>query len=416
MLTIFSIPKPFRGHIGTIQRNAIQSWLQLSPRCEVILCGNDPGVAEAAAEYGVKHLPHIARKEYGTPFLNSAFEHVQQVATERLIAYVNADIIFLSDLMASVKRITAQRFLMVGQRWELDVRAARSDPSLDHAYGGAERGRPGRAVEVGQPAGFGSLDRASRPVPRRVESESRRQAINSRGSTKLKIFTDRAYLHGGRKHVAMLYPFWGKNPEDPGDPSSGRYDRYVEVGSRLFEVTTLEKAEVAVFPGAWEQVLGDTAAVKRAEQFLELARRARKPTVIFFWSDSDEAIRYRNTVVFRTSLYRSRRRRNEFAMPAWSEDFVTRYLGGQLPLRSKGERAVVGFCGYAPSFRTSSRTLRGRLKQAVRGGAKRLLTALGLRKTDGSIRTTVLRILAASPVIDANFKMREHFLGGALVS
>jgi len=240
--------------------------------------------------------------------------------------------------------------------------------------------------------------------------------MNSRGSTKLKIFTDRAYLPGGRKHVAMLYPFWGKNPEDPGDPSSGRYDRYVEVGSRLFEVTTLEKAEVAVFPGAWEQVLGDTAAVKRAEQFLELARRARKPTVIFFWSDSDEAIRYRNTVVFRTSLYRSRRRRNEFAMPAWSEDFVTRYLGGQLPLRSKGERAVVGFCGYAPSFRTGSRTLRGRLKQAVRGGAKRLLTALGLRKTDGSIRTTVLRILAASPVIDANFKMREHFLGGALLS
>ena len=121
LLTIFSIPKPFRGHIGTIQRNAIQSWLQLSPRCEVILCGNDPGVAEAAAEYGVKHLPHIARNEYGTPFLNSAFEHVQQVAKERLIAYVNADIIFLSDLMASVKRITAQRFLMVGQRWDLDV-------------------------------------------------------------------------------------------------------------------------------------------------------------------------------------------------------------------------------------------------------------------------------------------------------
>src|SRR5213594_1133081 len=98
-------------------------WLQLSPRCEVILCGNDPGVAEAAAEYGVKHLPHIARNEYGTPFLNSAFEHVQQVAKERLIAYVNADIIFLSALMASVKRITAQRFLMVGQRWDLDVSA-----------------------------------------------------------------------------------------------------------------------------------------------------------------------------------------------------------------------------------------------------------------------------------------------------
>lgn len=123
MLTIFSIPKPFQGHIGTIQRNALQSWVQLSPPCEVILCGNDPGVAEAAAEYGVKHLPDIARNEYGTPLLNSAFERVQRVAKERFIAYVNADIIFLSDLLASVQRVTVQRFLMVGQRWDLDVRA-----------------------------------------------------------------------------------------------------------------------------------------------------------------------------------------------------------------------------------------------------------------------------------------------------
>ena len=123
MLTIFSIPKPFRGHIGTIQRNAIQSWLKLSPLCEVVLCGDDPGVAEAAAEYGVKHLPHIARNAYGIPLLNSAFELVQQAAKERLIVYVNADIIFLSDLIASVKRVTAKRFLMVGQRWDLDVSA-----------------------------------------------------------------------------------------------------------------------------------------------------------------------------------------------------------------------------------------------------------------------------------------------------
>ena len=59
----------------------------------------------------------------------------------------------------------------------------------------------------------------------------------------------------------MLYPFWGKNLEDPDDPSSGRYDRYTEMGSRLFEMTTLEKADVAVFPEDWSHVLGDVAAV-----------------------------------------------------------------------------------------------------------------------------------------------------------
>lgn len=29
MLTIFATPKPFQGHVGIIQRNAIGSWVRL---------------------------------------------------------------------------------------------------------------------------------------------------------------------------------------------------------------------------------------------------------------------------------------------------------------------------------------------------------------------------------------------------
>ena len=39
MLTILSTPKPFEGHIGLIQRNAIGSWVRLSPRPQIILFG-----------------------------------------------------------------------------------------------------------------------------------------------------------------------------------------------------------------------------------------------------------------------------------------------------------------------------------------------------------------------------------------
>ncbi len=123
MLTIFTIPKTNEGHIGIIQRNATASWLQLRPKCEIILCGNDPGVAELAAEYGTKHISNIARNEYGTPFLSSAFERVLSVAENRFICYANADIIFFSDLLSCLQRITFPRFLMAGQRWNLDVTA-----------------------------------------------------------------------------------------------------------------------------------------------------------------------------------------------------------------------------------------------------------------------------------------------------
>lgn len=121
MLSIFAIPKPFRGHIDVIQRNAIQSWLQLSPRCEIILCGNDDGVSDVASEYGLRHLPHIEHSPLGTPLLGSAFKEVERVARYTLLAYTNADIIFLSDLTACVRRVKMKRFLLTGQRWNLDL-------------------------------------------------------------------------------------------------------------------------------------------------------------------------------------------------------------------------------------------------------------------------------------------------------
>ena len=69
-LTILAMPKPFRGHIGIIQRNAIRSWTLLRPSCEIVLFGDDTGVSAAAAELGVRHVPNVARNEYGTPLVN----------------------------------------------------------------------------------------------------------------------------------------------------------------------------------------------------------------------------------------------------------------------------------------------------------------------------------------------------------
>ena len=61
MLTIFGIPKSFEGHNKIIQRNAIQSWLKLCPKCEIILFGDDEGVLETSNELGVKHIQFIEK-------------------------------------------------------------------------------------------------------------------------------------------------------------------------------------------------------------------------------------------------------------------------------------------------------------------------------------------------------------------
>ncbi len=121
MLTIFSVPKPFKDHIGIIQRNAIRSWSRLHPDVEVILCGDEPGTQETADALHAKHLPQISRNEYGTPLLNSVFELAERASDSPLMCYVNADVVLLSDFATAVARIAFHRFLMVGQRWDVDV-------------------------------------------------------------------------------------------------------------------------------------------------------------------------------------------------------------------------------------------------------------------------------------------------------
>jgi len=121
VLTIFSVPKPFIGNVAIIQRNAIRSWARLHRDAEVVLCGDEPGTEEMAAEVDAKYVPQVVRNEYGTPFLNSVFEQAERVSKTRIMCYVNADIVLMNDFLAAIRRIAFAKFLMVGQRWDVDI-------------------------------------------------------------------------------------------------------------------------------------------------------------------------------------------------------------------------------------------------------------------------------------------------------
>jgi len=118
---MFGLPRPFRGHIGGIQTNAIQSWTLLRPSCEVILFGDEDGTAEMATKFGIQHVPDVERNEYGTPLVNSLFSAAQKLGNHELLCYVNADIILMSDFLPAVQSIAERRCLLVGRRWDLDV-------------------------------------------------------------------------------------------------------------------------------------------------------------------------------------------------------------------------------------------------------------------------------------------------------
>ncbi len=122
-LTIFAIPKAFHGHTGMIQKNALESWTRLKPRPEIILFGSDPGIAEVAQELNMRHIPAVALSDHGTPLVRDLFRQAEALAPTETLAYVNADIILGQDFLDAVTTVQEEvsRFLLVGQRWDLDI-------------------------------------------------------------------------------------------------------------------------------------------------------------------------------------------------------------------------------------------------------------------------------------------------------
>jgi hypothetical protein len=121
MLTIFTTPKAFHGHSAIIQTNAIKSWLALQPQPEIILFGNDEGVAGIASEFNLRHIPEVACNSSGTPLVSSMFSIAQAIGRNPITCYVNADIIFMSDFLPAVQRVNRNQFLIIGQRWDLEI-------------------------------------------------------------------------------------------------------------------------------------------------------------------------------------------------------------------------------------------------------------------------------------------------------
>ncbi len=132
LITLFSAPKSFANpHIAMIQRNAIKSWTLL-PDVEVILLGEETGLAEAAKELGVKHIPNVERNPNGVPLISSMFKLARENSNNELLCIINADMVLMPDFVEAAKKVKSQKseFVLLSQRWDYDITT-----SLDFAEG-----------------------------------------------------------------------------------------------------------------------------------------------------------------------------------------------------------------------------------------------------------------------------------------
>src|SRR5215471_18979615 len=123
MLTLFTTAKPFVGHVGVIQRNALKSWTLLHPDVEVILFGDEEGVADVCAEIGLVQHRQVERHEGGMKYLNYMFERAQIIGRHEYLCYSNCDIILMTDFYNAFRIALGwrKRFLLIGQRRDTEI-------------------------------------------------------------------------------------------------------------------------------------------------------------------------------------------------------------------------------------------------------------------------------------------------------
>ena len=122
MLTLFSVPKPFRGDIARLQENAVATWAALDG-VEVILFGDEEGTAEAAHAAGVRYGDDVARNAHGTPRIDALFSVAESEGSGELLGFVNADILLPPRFPAVLEEVRRElgEFVGLGQCLDLEI-------------------------------------------------------------------------------------------------------------------------------------------------------------------------------------------------------------------------------------------------------------------------------------------------------
>lgn len=129
MITFFTIPKPFEGHVGIIQRNALRSWKCVDPGVQLLVLG------ETDAAVDTEHVRGVRCNAHGTPLLDDAFRISEERARYDVLCYANADILLPPTIRRAVGAAASRSpFLIVGESWNVRI-----DEELDaipsHAAG-----------------------------------------------------------------------------------------------------------------------------------------------------------------------------------------------------------------------------------------------------------------------------------------
>ncbi len=187
------------------------------------------------------------------------------------------------------------------------------------------------------------------------------------------------------------------------------YGEWVE----LFEYTPdIARADVCLLTYFWSHYV-ESNTIPEALAEIENARAHNKEIVIFNGGDSPANLPFDDVILFESAGYRSTPGlRYHSAQPSYIADYVQQYCGGELQLRHKTPKPVVGFCGQASlsPAQTAWRSLRLQWRQHQYRQGKIKWEPAPFETS--SFRSRVLKEFEGKDGIQTNYLLRSQYHGG----
>ncbi len=224
----------------------------------------------------------------------------------------------------------------------------------------------------------------------------------------MKLFADRSHYTAANRYTLndVVKALWNeRTPEE-------RVRVYGQWVTRFEAVPEPAAAEVCLLPMKWHYYR-QHHLLNLAQHSAAQAQQAGKPFVIFSGGDSPARVNIPGAYVFEQAGYRSRQdgtlRRG---LPASLPDYLQLYGSGQVVLRKKAPKPVVGFCGQG-----GGNPFQAALRRVLNVG-RRGAFGLGLLAEEPppfettAFRERVLRVFERSAGVQTNFIRRNRYRAG----
>lgn len=218
----------------------------------------------------------------------------------------------------------------------------------------------------------------------------------------IKAYTGELLKHS---YIPLLYPNLGFTAKSSRLFSSGAFRHYKKPVLEI--INDPQKADFLLVPHNYFFVKSNKEYL---EKFIFLSKKYNKKIMIFAEGDSDEEIKVPNSIIFRTSQYKCKKKENEIMMPAYVEDlsdvhrFDTRKKIGDVP--------IIGFCGWAgtenvwSNVKSQIKNFIFRVKEITKNNAEYTARQQGLL-----LRKKAIKSLLDSGLIKSNFVIRKSYSG-----